>query len=325
VTLAKFYESLHETTGLGDLVQHLDISIQEKQVQQFHQHNENVLAGIRDLVPHLRSIHWAAAPTFGNIFLDQIKTFEELEVMVLATTSSKYFDLLEMKNLKKVYLQILGDDNNLEKVTESASSVRQLSLDTFCINVCAPSPLLINFIQSIKAKEVILRIRHAVDLMSRSLAALDPSITSHMALYNSRRSPLILDSQLNRFTRLSHLTLVSSIDVDKSFFKTILRTPLIYLGLGVGFDLDAQNLIDALKDPDSAKQLEELDLDNIDFEEQSEEEFLLGELPDCWTDRCTMEHVAELRSIARTSGFELSGSAMEAQETCRRILAAGEE
>jgi hypothetical protein len=253
--------------------------------------------------PHLRSIHWAAAPTFGNIFLDQIRTFEELAVVVLATTSSKYFDLLEMKNLKKVYLQILGDNNNLEKVTESASSVRQLSLYTFCINVCAPSPLLINFIHSIKAKEVILRIRYAVDLISRSLAALDPSITSHMALYNFSGSPLILDSQLNRFTLLSHLTLVSRIDVSNSFFNTILRTPLVSLYLSRYFYLDAQNLIDALKDPAGAKQLELLTLDNIED---------LGEYA-IWTDTCTMEHIAELRSIARTMGFELDGSTMEAE------------
>ena len=154
--------------------------------------------------------------------------------------------------------------------------------------------------------------------MSRSLAALDCSITSHMTLGNDWRSPLILDSQLNRFTLLRHLSLGDGITPHKSFFTAILATPLISLCLGRDFDLDAQNMIDALKDPGSAKQLEELALDNVDLD--GDDDLGEREVPDCWTDNCTLEHIAELRTIAETGGFELNGATLEAAEYCEEII-----
>jgi hypothetical protein len=99
--LLKFYNSIKsETTGLGQLVQHLSIDIDKRQVERFHQENENVLAGIRDLVPNLRSIDCRRSETFGDIFLDPIRAFKKLEVVKLRTTSSKYIDLLEVESLK---------------------------------------------------------------------------------------------------------------------------------------------------------------------------------------------------------------------------------
>jgi hypothetical protein len=328
VTLAKFHKSLHETTGLGQLVQHLDFHILEIQLRQFHQENKSVLAGIRDLVSNLRSFSCTVSFTASHLFLDRIRTFEQVEVVRLCTTSLKYFDLLEMKNLKQVHLGLFGDDTKLEKIAEPASSVRQLSLDKFFVRVYAPSPLQIHFFQSIKAKDVTLSIPQVADVLSRSLAALDSSVTSHMTLHNSLL-PFILDSQLNRFTRLRHLTLGSSMSANKSFFTAILATPLISLCLKYGFDLDAQSLIDALKGPTGLKELKTLQLDNIEAEEEEDSDDGgyggVTALPDYWTDTCTMEHVTELRTMARTGDFELSGTTMRVEEISRRILGEWEE
>jgi hypothetical protein len=162
VTLAKFYESLHGTTGLGQLVQHLHIDIDEYDAKPFHQENKNILAGIRDLVPNLRSLRCTRAPTFGSIFLDQIRAFGELEEAELSTGLSKYIDLLKMHKLKAVHLILLGGDSNVENSTEIASNVRQLSLEKLYVYTRTPpeaSPLLIRFLQSIKAKDVTLQIR----------------------------------------------------------------------------------------------------------------------------------------------------------------------
>ncbi len=227
MTLATFHESLHETTGLGHLVQHLDFNVSDFRLQG-HQETENILAGIRDLVPNLRSIQsWSF--TVGNIFLDQIREFEDLEELALSTKSSKYIDLLELENLKVVELRVYSDNENVEKVTHPVKNLRQLSLDKFLIYARTPSPLLIHFVRSIKAKDVTLKAGKHVTLMSQGLAALDHSITSQMTLYNFSGSPLILDSQLNRFTLLRHLSLGRCMTAHKSFFTAILATPLISL------------------------------------------------------------------------------------------------
>jgi hypothetical protein len=285
------------------------------------------LAGIRDLVPNLRSIQ-STTFTVGNIFLDQIREFEKLEVVKLLTTSSKYIDLLEVENLKVVDLILLGDDSNVENSTEIASNVRQLSVDEFAINVLTPSPLLIPFLQHVNAKDVTLNIQHGSDLMSRSLAALDSSITSQMTLSNPRDSPFILDSHLNRFTLLRHLSLGSSMSANKSFFTAVLATPLISLCLGIDFDLDAQSLIDALKGPTGSKELKKLQLDNIEVQEEdpSDDEgyrnaYGVGRLPDCWTATCKMEHIDELKKLSQSCGYNLSGTALYARELSRELLA----
>jgi hypothetical protein len=280
-----------------------------------------MLAGIRDLVPNLRSIQ-SSSFTVGNIFLDQIRKFEDLEELALSTKSSKYIDLLELENLKVVELRVYSDNENVEKVTHPVKNLRQLSLDKFVIYARTPSPLLIHFLRSIKAKDVTLKAGKHVTLMSQGLAALDHSITSQMTLYSYYTSPFILDSQLNRITLLRHLTLGRGIKFTESFFKAIFRTPLISLRLNKDFDLDAQNLIDALKDPARAKQLKRLELNNI---EVVDEEYTIGgcgarELPDCWTDKCTQEHVAELMLMAREWGFELTGTTAEAVELCEDIV-----
>ncbi len=315
MTLAKFYESLHGTTELGQLVQHLHIDIDEYDAKPFHQENKNILAGIRDLVPNLRSIQ-STTFTVGNIFLDQIREFEKLEVVKLLTTSSKYIDLLEVENLKVVDLILLGDDSNVENSTEITSNVRQLSLDKFAITVYAPSSLLIPFLQHVNAKDVTLNIEQGVDLMSRSLAALDSSITSQMTLYNSRRSPFILDSHLNRFLSWIRLS------ANKSFFTAILATPLISLCLDPGFDLDAQSLTDALKGPTRSEQLKMLRLDNIKVEEDDIYGGYDGvrRRPGCWTATCKTKQIVELRTIAKTGGFKLTGTAVEAAVYCEEII-----
>ncbi len=225
-------------------------------------------------------------------------------------------------------LVLSGDNSKVENSTEITSNVRQLSLDKFAITVYAPSSLLIPFFQSIKAKDVTLSIPQVADVLSRSLAALDSSVTSHMTLHNSLL-PFILDSQLNRFTRLRHLSLGSGITANKSFFTAILATPLISLCLKYGFDLDAQSLIDALKGPTGLKELKTLQLDNIEAEEEEDSDDGgyggVTALPDYWTDTCTMEHVTELRTMARTGDFELSGTTMRVEEISRRILGEWEE
>jgi hypothetical protein len=241
----------------------------------------------------------------------------------------KYFDLLEMKNLKQVHLGLFGDDTKLEKIAEEASSVTQLSLDKFFVRVYAPSPLQIHFFQSIKAKDVTVYIQQDVDLMSRSLAALTSSTISHMTLDNNFGTPYVLESQLNPFTLLRHLSLGSGITANKSFFTAILATPLISICLKYGFDLDAQSLIDALKGPTRLKELKTLQLDNIEAEEEEDSDDGgyggVTALPDYWTEGCTMEHVTELRTMARTGDFELSGTTMRVEEISRRILGEWEE
>jgi hypothetical protein len=232
VTLAKFYTSLHETTGLGQLVQHLLLNIDERQVEQFHQENENELAGIRDLVPNLRSIHSPNPWSYivSRIFLDRIRAFEDLELVEFSAKSSKYIDLLELENLKVVDLRVSGDHSQLEIVTEPFNNLRYLALDKLVLQVGfrSSSPLLIHFLESIKAKDVSLWTWTDGEAMSRSLAALNSSITSRMTLRHTG-TPYVLDSQLNRFTLLRHLSLGRCMTAHKSFFTAILATPLISL------------------------------------------------------------------------------------------------
>jgi hypothetical protein len=320
-TLIKFYNSIKsQTTGLGQLVRHLHIYISE---QRFHQKIKKKLAGIIHLVPNLRSIETEWSSTVGNVFLDQIRAVEKLEVVKLRTTSSKYIDLLEMENLQVVGLVLLGDDSKVENSTEITSNVRQLSLDKFAITVYAPSSLLIPFLQHVNAKDVTLNIEQGVDLMSRSLAALDSSITSQMTLYNSRRSPFILDSHLNRFTLLRHLSLGDGMTPNKSFFTAILATPLISLCLDRDFDLDAQSLIDALKDPTSSKELKKLQLDNIEVLEVHGYD---GQrMRDCWTATCKVEHIDELKSMSQSCGYTIGGTTLDARKLWWEILAEREE
>jgi hypothetical protein len=319
--LPEFYNSLKSgTTGLGQLVRHLHIYISE---QRFHQKVKNIFAEIRDLVPNLRSIETEWSSTPGNVFLDQIRAVEKLEVVKLRTTSSKYIDLLEMENLQVVGLVLLGDDSKVENSTEITSNVRQLSLDKFAITVYAPSSLLIPFLQHVNAKDITLNIQHGVDLMSRSLAACDSSITSQMTLSNSRDSPFILDSHLNRFPLLRHLSLGYGISANKSFFTAILATPLISLRLGIDFDLDAQSLIDALKDPTSSKELKKLQLDNIEVLEVYGPEG--RRMRHCWTATCKVEHIDELKSMSQSCGYTIGGTTLNARKLWWEILAEREE
>jgi hypothetical protein len=304
-------------------------------VKRFHQENENILSGIRDLVPNLRVIDCEQSVTLGDIFLDQIRGFEDLEWLESSTTSSKYIDLLELEKLKGVGLEILGDDSDAENCTEIVSHLRQLSLDTFNIYAPTPSPFLVRFFQSIKAKDVTLSIRRGVDVIPRALAALNPGTTSHMTLDNAFDSPpyildsppFILDSYLNRFTLLRHLSLGSGMSANKSFFTAILATPLISLCLDPGFDLDAQSLNDALKGPTRSEQLKTLRLDNI---EVGEDEIFGGydgvrRWPGCWTATCKMKQIVELRTIAKTGGFKLTGTTVEAAVYCEEIIEARDE
>jgi hypothetical protein len=291
----------------------------------FSKDHGHVLAGIRDLLPQLREIDCWSTFTLGNIFMDRIGELSELRVVGLRTTASNYMDLLKLKKLQIVRLQVLNPyDWRLEEAREPVIDAGELSLDKFVLDMRTASPLLGPFLQSIRAKEVVLAAEGGSNRMDLLLATLDSSRTSKIILTDLCLPPIVVDAQLNRFHQLRNLTLRTSVTVSESFFKTILGTPLVVLHLDHDFDLDAQNLIDALNDPTRVKRLKFLRLDNIDAEEYEDEigEYGPGgsDVPYCWTDICTMQHIIDLRSMAKTGRFELTGTTVEAQEICQRIL-----
>jgi hypothetical protein len=283
------------------------------------------MAGIRDLVPQLQSIR-CASTLLGNIFMDRIGEFSELRVVELCTTSSKYIDLLKLKKVQAVHLDLSDLRHSKDQHSkEPIINVGRLSLDKFSIETGTASPLLRHFLGSIQAKEVVLDTHLAGNPMELLLAAVDSSLTSKLSLDDAHSWAVLLDSHLNRFHLLRHLTLNAGVKVSNSFFSTILATPLVTLHLDLGFDLDAQNLIDALKDPARPRELRRLELNNVKLQDDDWYCYAGGFLPEVWTDRCETEDITELRSMAQTGGFKVRGTAVEAQKMCRAILRQGEE
>jgi hypothetical protein len=317
--LAALCNSL-KASGLGGLVYHIHIRMGWENLDDASTRGvEKALIDMTDLLPHLRSVtadprwrwqntkSYAVSEMVGNIFLDGVGKFEELESVDLSSTTSSYLQLLEMEKLKEVSLVIDEELSTQEQGKEGAGQLTRLSLDKLSIRGHF-SPLAINFVQSIDTVDISLDVENGDPLAA--LTAISRFDLSRLSFLSSSSHRLTLTSQLDRFWQLQHLNVGgNTLRLGPTFFTKILRTSLPSLAIALNFDLNAKDLIDGIVANPNSK-LSKLELNNFRIPDYDQIE--------AWKAGCTTRHVERLISLAKSRNIELTGETMSSYEFCMK-------
>jgi hypothetical protein len=318
---------------LGDLIQHLDLEICPNgpgwETTDEGLAVNSVMEELSDVIgPQLRSIKNRQSTSsktnqVGDAWLKRIAKFHRLETVKLSTSSGlNYMELLKVKSLKDLTLVLNSSIPAREtRQLRNKSNQRQLSLDKLSLDGFF-SLRVFEFLKATQATQITLSAKDKCDTITPALLALDPSSATHLdiSVYASPYNYIIiLDLQLQQFSQLQHLSLsLIKFTTSPQFFNGLFKNSpqLNSLTLGEGFDLIAQDLIDALKSLPHTTSLRKITLDHLN---EDDEEYTPEEVDedDPFPPRCNMNHLDDLIQLTKAKEIELSGSTLDALDYYR--------
>jgi hypothetical protein len=292
-----------------------------------------VLHQLSPLLPSLVKLVYTTQSSFSdqmlpNSFLDDISNFPLLQHLELAVDDPAHVNnLLKLKHLKVVRLTVFRSGSEaIRSMAEVEEGCERLVLDQLNIiddDESLPChPAILGFIGLVDAKSVDLSI------CPDALPALACIVNSPTVLClgrcndNLEESDSILDAQLNRFTKVEHLSLSGlNFHEGQNMYTNILTslTSLQSITLEDYYRPDLQNLIEALAPATSAVRLKTIYLNNVvkDWFLGEEEEEDHG-----WYPGCTIHDVADLIKVTADRGIELVGSTLREREDLLKRLSA---
>lgn len=172
-------------------------------------------------------------------------------------------------------------------------------------------PHTIEFLRLAKARRF--HLADTVDTIAELLDVIDAA-TTHLSLEATSHTRLIefdyLGEPLQRFYQLQHLDLGGGIlprPADDFFTTLLARSTLTSLTLGMGVQLHADKLREALEDTALAVGLKKIALDNIKVDQGEWE----SDEP-AWTSTCSFEQAKKLVLAIRSRGIQVGGSIEDA-------------